>query len=126
VARAMEWTLSCTKVDAATGHQAGLFNAVTSGDELLNRALALGGAIAESAPLSVRFIKESLASLVTAQAERTADADEYRSFILFNTRERQAASEDWRQNREARHADGSGPAIPGPADPVEGRQQSDA
>jgi enoyl-CoA hydratase/carnithine racemase len=126
VARAMEWTLSCTKVDAATGREAGLFNAVTSGDELLNRALALGGAIAESAPLSVRFIKESLASLVTAQAERTADADEYRSFILFNTRERQAASEDWRQNREARHADGSGPAIPGPADPVEGRQQSDA
>jgi hypothetical protein len=99
---------------------------VTSGDELLNRALALGGAIAESSPLSVRFIKESLASLVTSQAERTADADEYRSFILFNTRERKAASEDWRQNREARHADDPGPAIPGPADPVEGRQQSDA
>jgi enoyl-CoA hydratase len=125
VARAMEWTLSCTKVDAAAGREAGLFNAVTPGDELLNRALALGAAISESAPLSVRFIKESLASLVTSQAERTADADEYRSFILFNTQERKAASEDWIQNRDARHADEPGPAIPGQPDPVEGRQQSD-
>jgi enoyl-CoA hydratase/carnithine racemase len=122
----MEWTLACTRVDAATGHEAGLYNATTSGNELLDRALVLGVAIAESAPLSVRFIKESLSSLVTSQAERTADADEYRSFILFNTRERKAASEDWRENREVRHGDGRDAALTSEPDAIEGRHQSDA
>lgn len=126
VGRAMEWTLGCTRVDATTGREAGLYNAVTSGDELLERALVLGAAIAESAPLSVRFIKESLSSLVTSQAERTADADEYRSFILFNTRERKSASEDWREKREARHADSPDAAPTSEPDAIEGSQQSDA
>lgn len=105
VSRAMEWTLSCTKVDAELGRAAGLYNQVTSRDDLLTTCLALGASISDSAPLSVRFIKESLSQLVQSQADTTADADEYRSFILFNTRERKAASEEWRQNRSARHAD---------------------
>ena len=108
VGRALEWTLSCTKVDAAMGREAGLYNQTCPRDEVLERALALGAAISESAPLSVRFIKESLSRLVNTHIETTADADEYRSFILFNSRERIAASEEWRNNKGARHAQGDG------------------
>ena len=106
VARALEWTLSCRKVEAIAGREAGLYNETCRREEVLERALALGAAISESAPLSVRFIKESLSHLVSTHIEATADADEYRSFILFNTRERRAASEEWAKNQQARHAEG--------------------
>jgi enoyl-CoA hydratase/carnithine racemase len=111
VARALEWTLACTKVDAVAGREAGLYNRTCSPDELLEQAIVLGGAIAESAPLSVRFIKESLTHLVNTQIESTADADAYRSFILFNSRERKAASEEWRNNKEELRNQEDGTAI---------------
>jgi enoyl-CoA hydratase/carnithine racemase len=109
VSRALEWTLAGTKVDALSGAAAGLYNQTTSREELLTACLALGAAICESAPLSVRFIKESLAQLVRAGAETTADADEYRNFILFNTRERKRASEEWRNDHQAREAQRNAP-----------------
>jgi enoyl-CoA hydratase/carnithine racemase len=104
VSRAMEWTLTGAKISATVGEQAGLFNRTAPQDELLAGARSLAAAICESAPLSVRFIRESLSQLVNFQAQATADADEYRSFILFNTRERKQASDVWNKSNTDRNA----------------------
>lgn len=102
IARALEWTLSCTKVGAEAGREAGLYNRACPRADLRATALELAAAISESSPLSVRFIKESLSYLVQSQANTTADADEYRSFILYNSPERKQASENWRRNQAER------------------------
>jgi enoyl-CoA hydratase/carnithine racemase len=102
VARALEWTLGCTKVGAEAGRESGLYNRVCPPDDLRATALEMGAMISESSPLSVRFIKESLSYLVQSQASTTADADEYRSFILYNSPERKEASEKWRRNQADR------------------------
>jgi enoyl-CoA hydratase/carnithine racemase len=117
-ARALEWTLCCTRVGAEVGRESGLYNRTCPRADLLDVALSLAAEISESSALSVRFIKESLSYLVQSQADQTADADAYRSFILYNSREREEASEAWRQNQ----AQGRAPAVLPPAawSPAEG------
>jgi len=101
-ARAMEWTLASTKVGAEAGREAGLYNRICPRTQLLETALGLAAEISEGSALSVRFIKESVSYLVQSQVDMTADADGYRSFILYNARDRKEASENWRQNQAAR------------------------
>jgi enoyl-CoA hydratase/carnithine racemase len=112
-ARALEWTLGCTKVGAAAGLAAGLYNRTCPRADLLQTAQDLAAEISESSPLSVRFIKESLSYLVQSQADTTADADGYRSFILYNSRERKEASEAWRQDQAQRRASADPPSLDG-------------
>lgn len=102
VARALEWTLGCTKIGAEAGRESGLYNRVCPRADLRETALEMAAAISESSTLSVRFIKESLSYLVQSQANTTADADAYRSFILYNSSERKEASEKWRRDQAKR------------------------
>jgi enoyl-CoA hydratase/carnithine racemase len=114
IARALEWTLACTKVAAEIGRESGLYNRICSRADLRETALEMAAAICECSPLSVRFIKESLSYLVQSQADKTADADGYRSFILYNSREREEASESWLRNQAHRRAQASISPADGP------------
>jgi enoyl-CoA hydratase/carnithine racemase len=117
---ALEWTLACTRVGAAAGLAAGLYNRTCPRADLRAAALDLAAEISQSSPLSVRFIKESLSYLVQSQADTTADADGYRSFILYNSRERKEASEAWRRDQaERRGAAENGAGEAGEAGPTE-------
>jgi enoyl-CoA hydratase len=61
VARARELLLTACEIDASTAASWGLAAVVVSDDELMSRALAMGRAIAELAPLALEAIKSTIA-----------------------------------------------------------------
>jgi enoyl-CoA hydratase len=77
VNRARQMSLTGDFVDAATACSWGLVNEVVPHDELLGRAVALGGAIAESDPAAVGELRSMYAALAH-RGDDEAYADEAR------------------------------------------------
>lgn len=100
-ARTLDWTMTGRRVDAAEGLATGLHVRVAPEAELLTACRELAELISSHPAGSVRFVREAVASLVKRDVAFTADADAYRSYILYNSRERQKAAQRWLDERAA-------------------------
>lgn len=99
VGNALELTLSAKTIDAAEAARIGLVNRVVEPEHLLEEARALAARMAEQAPLSLQFIKESLYRGLDMGLHDAIHADRYRMFILYNTEDRKEASRAWIEKR---------------------------
>lgn len=99
---ALEITLSAKTVDAEEAARISLVNRVVEPERLLEEARALAATMAEQAPLSLQFIKESLYRGLDMGLHDAINADRYRMFILYNTDDRKEASRAWLEKRPPR------------------------
>ncbi|EFK08291.1 putative 3-hydroxybutyryl-CoA dehydratase [delta proteobacterium NaphS2] len=60
VGRAKEWLLTGNIIDAEEGRTSGLFNRVTSDEDLMSRSMEIAEAISENGPVAVRQIKRAV------------------------------------------------------------------
>lgn len=101
-ARALDWTMTGRRIGADEGLTSGLYARVVSPADVLPTSVELARLIASHPVTSVRFVREAVASLVQRDVQYTADADAYRSLILYDSPERKRASARWREERDAR------------------------
>lgn len=87
-ARALDWVVTGRRVGAQEGLAAGLHARVVPASDLMSEAQGVAGVIAAHPTSSVRFVREGVASLVKRDVAFTADADNYRAYILYSLRER--------------------------------------
>lgn len=99
VGNALELTLSAKTIDAPEALRISLVNRVVEPEHLLDDARALAAAMAQNAPLSLQFIKESLYRGLDMGLHDAIHADRYRMFILYNTDDRKEASKAWLDKR---------------------------
>jgi 2-(1,2-epoxy-1,2-dihydrophenyl)acetyl-CoA isomerase len=97
---ALELTLTAKKLDAEEASRIGLANQVLPPDQLMPVALETAERMASYAPLSLRFIKESLYRGLDMGLHDSIHAERYRQFILYNTRDRREASQAWLEKRK--------------------------
>lgn len=81
--RALEWTMTGRRVSAAEGQAAGLHARVVPGAQLSATTAELASVLVAAPPVSVRFIRECVASLVNRDVLDTRNGDEHRSRILY-------------------------------------------
>lgn len=94
---AFDWMLTGRRVEAAEAHATGLISEVTEPDQLVARAIELGDALAENAPMAIAMTKEvmwanlhagsldqalALESRTQVMTRNTADAKEARNAFL--------------------------------------------
>ena len=94
---AFDWMMTGRRVEADEAHAAGLISDVTEPDALVSRAVELGAALAENAPMAVAMTKEvmwanlhaasldqaiALESRTQVMTRNTADAREARNAFL--------------------------------------------
>ena len=77
----------------------GLVNQVVPAAKLLSAAGELAATLARNAPLSLRFIKESLYRGLDMGLHDAIHAERYRQFILYGTDDRKEASKAWLEDR---------------------------
>ena len=102
VGMALELTMSAKEIDAKEADRILLVNRVVEPDRLMDEAGELAARMAEQAPLSLRFIKESLYKGLDMGLRDSIHADRYRQFILYNTKDRKEASKAWLEKRAPR------------------------
>ena len=102
VGLALELTMSAKEIDAHEAARILLVNRVVAPGELMNETNALATRMAQQAPLSLQFIKESLYRGLDMGLHDAINAERYRQFILYNTRDRKDASEAWLEKRPPR------------------------
>ena len=81
-ARAFEWMMTGRRVEAPEALSAGLVSSVVADDELVERAVALGAAIADNAPMAVSMTKEVMWANLHAASLDHALALESRSQVM--------------------------------------------
>ena len=97
--RALEIVMTARRIDAADAYRMGLVNQVAPAASLERAALELATTIARAAPLSLRFIKESLYRGLDMGLHDAIHAERYRQFILYGTEDRKEATRAWLENR---------------------------
>jgi 2-(1,2-epoxy-1,2-dihydrophenyl)acetyl-CoA isomerase len=99
VGRALEITMTAKQIDAVEAYRLGLVNQVVPAAGLEQAARALADTVALAAPLSLRFIKESLYRGLDMGLHDAIHAERYRQFILYATQDRKEASRAWLEGR---------------------------
>lgn len=100
--RALEIAMTAKRVTAEEAYRIGLVNQLASSAKLQDAARDLAATLARNAPLSLRFIKESLYRGLDMGLHDSIHADRYRQFILYGTDDRKEASKAWLEERPPR------------------------
>jgi enoyl-CoA hydratase/carnithine racemase len=96
---ALDITMTAREIGADEAYRTGLVNRVAPAGTLLDVARELGETLARNAPLSLRFIKESLYRGLDMGLHDAIHAERYRQFILYGTDDRKEASKAWLEDR---------------------------
>jgi enoyl-CoA hydratase/carnithine racemase len=96
---ALDITMTAREIHAGEAYRMGLVNRVVPAARLMAEARDLAGALAQNAPLSLRFIKESLYRGLDMGLHDAIHAERYRQFILYGTDDRKEASKAWLERR---------------------------
>jgi enoyl-CoA hydratase/carnithine racemase len=97
--RALDVTLTARKIDAAEAYRMGLVDRLAPAAKLMDTARELAATVAANAPLSLRFIKESLYRGLDMGLRDAIHAERYRQFILYGTDDRKEATQAWLEDR---------------------------
>lgn len=96
---ALDITMTAREIRADEAYRMGLVNRVVPAAKLMEGARELAGALAKNAPLSLRFIKESLYRGLDMGLHNAIHTERYRQFILYRTEDRKEASKAWLEKR---------------------------
>ena len=96
---ALDIAMTAREIHAHEAYRMGLVNRVVPAAKLMAEARELAGALAKNAPLSLRFIKESLYRGLDMGLHDAIHAERYRQFILYGTDDRKEASKAWMEKR---------------------------
>jgi enoyl-CoA hydratase/carnithine racemase len=96
---ALDITMTARRIAADEAYRMGLVNQVVPAAKLLVAAGELAATMARNAPLSLRFIKESLYRGLDMGLHDAIHAERYRQFILYGTDDRKEASKAWLEDR---------------------------
>jgi enoyl-CoA hydratase/carnithine racemase len=96
---ALDITMTAREIRADEACRMGLVNRIASRAKLMDAARELAAALARNAPLSLRFIKESLYRGLDMGLHDAIHAERYRQFILYGTHDRKEASQAWLEDR---------------------------
>jgi enoyl-CoA hydratase/carnithine racemase len=96
---ALDIALTARQIGADEAYRMGLVNRVVPASKLMDVASDLAETLARNAPLSLRFIKESLYRGLDMGLHDAIHAERYRQFILYGTDDRKEASKAWLEDR---------------------------
>ena len=96
---ALDIAMTARRIQADEAYRMGLVNQVAPASELLSVAGDLAATLARNAPLSLRFIKESLYRGLDMGLHDAIHAERYRQFILYGSDDRKEASKAWLEDR---------------------------
>jgi enoyl-CoA hydratase len=96
---ALDITMTAREIRADEAHRMGLVNRIAPAAKLMEVARELASTLARNAPLSLRFIKESLHRGLDMGLHDAIHAERYRQFILYGTGDRKEASKAWLEDR---------------------------
>jgi enoyl-CoA hydratase/carnithine racemase len=96
---ALDITMTARRITADEAYRMGLVNRLAPAAKLLDVARDLASTLAQNAPLSLRFIKESLYRGLDMGLHDAIHAERYRQFILYGSDDRKEASKAWLEDR---------------------------